>query len=385
MDVIEFVKLLKEKIRTVSVILICGILIGILGYFVLPPIFECRTTFMVLESKMIRRTLEGIKLDINTYLDFVNNETIFRSVYDREKIGERFELDFDEFKRSFEITSVEDTAIINLMVSFEDADTCRRIADEIGRMALELNRRVIDQELKASHRFSEEEIVRAADKVEQSRMELDRFLDEHPINRMSMKLDNLRNLLSLERTGAFNVYPPLEGLGAPQLQNPQFNYSGFSYTENDYPSLAQAESELLELEARLTVATSDNQKLQLKKKLDETTAIIDRKKLRIQNLENRLSKLGNAYYPLKNKYLNLVSELYASRKGYEELYRQALETKLEVAGKTKEMTIIDPAVLPDKPIFPKLVFTLLGGLFLGVLTSFCMLIIIGFNRRLTDA
>ena len=382
MDVVEFAKLLREKFRLSIIIVVVGILVGILAYFVLPPIFECRTTFLVLESKMIRRTLEGRKLDIDTYLDFVNNETIFKQVYEDQDIRKNFDMDFEHFKRSFEITSVEDTAIVNLMVTFEDAKTCRDIAEEIGKLTLELNQKVVEEELRASHRFSESEIVRAAEKMETARTALDAFLEQHPISQMTMELDMLRNRIALEETGAFTVYPPLEGLGVNQ--NPRYNYSGFSYSGEGFRSMAEIESDLLEVEAKLDSVSQESARPELISRQRELRKLHTKKQAFINKLSEKLTRMEQTYAPLKYQHMNLQSELYAAQKGYEEIYRQAMEAKLEVAGKTKEMTIIDHPVLPEKPIFPKLILTILGGFFLGILSVFCLLIVIGFNRKLAN-
>jgi len=384
MDVLEFVRILREKQRVAAVLTGIGVLVGILAYFVLPPIYESRVTFMVLESKLIRRNLEGRKLDIDTYLDFVNNESIYRDIYDRLEIGKNYDLNFEQFKKVFEVTSVEDTAIINLIVSFEDPAVCRNIAEMVAKQALELNRSVIQQEIRAGHQFSELQVQQASDKLEQAREALDQFLKDNPVHRMALELDNLRNRITLEKTGGMTVYPPVESASNLPTPTPIW-FSSFSSSDSDGETLVQLQGQRDRLAAELANAHSDNRKLSLRAQLKTLDDRIGKRKQQLLQLTEQLTRMEARYYPLKHQYAKLSSEFNAAQKGYEEVYRTAVETKMEVAGKTKEMTVIDPPVQPDQPIFPKLIFTLIGGLFLGILSVFLYVILVGFNRKLDNA
>ncbi len=381
MEILEFVRILKEKLKMAIVLFIAGILIGGIAYVVLPSIYECSVTFMVLESKLIRRNLEGKDLDIDTYLQFVDNESIFRSVFEQLDIAGRFGLDFENFRRSFEVTSVEDTAIIDLVVTFGDAGTAHDIARAVGEEALKLNRSVIEQEVSVGRSFTESEVVSAREKLAESKLQLDTFLLENPVNQMALQVDALRNRIIAEEIGTQGTYPMMEiqaNMGEGIFQ------SVTGGGEAQFVPLSQLQNRILELEARMSTATSDQIKLNTQTELKELRNLYDKRKKSVTRLQGDLRKLEQAYYPLKTRYAELLSEFDAAQKGYAEIYAQGLVSKLEIAGKTKEMTIIDQAVYPDQKIFPKLIWMLIGGIFLGILAAFAYVMMVGFNRKLAD-
>ncbi len=383
MDVLEFIRILREKRRISTILIVAGLLVGILAYFVLPPIFETRVTFMVLESKLIRRSLEGKKLDIDTYLNFVNNNSLYHDIYEKLDIQKKYGMDFEKFKRSFEVTTVEDTAIIKLLVTFKDSDSSFQIAKMVADKALTLNRQVIDQEVHSGYRFSEAQVDAASKQLETARRALDNFLTQHPVSHMAMEIDGLRNRITLEETGELAVFPPLESTTAANNVALQINQSGT--TPLAFTSLARIEADILQTEAKLAVVKSDNRKFELNHRLKELNQELKRGKQQLATLKSRLAKLESEYYPMKSQYQALRSEFVAAQKGYEKIYQTGLESKIEIVGKTKEMTVIDPPVKPVEPVFPKLIFTLIGGLFLGIISVFLFIILVGFNRKLDHA
>ncbi len=381
MDILEFTRIFKEKIRTAIVLVLIGVLVGGVAYFVLPPIYESGATFMVLESKLIRRTLEGKDLDIDTYLNFVDNRSIYRSVYDELDVQSRFDMDFEEFTRSFEVTSVEDTAIIDLVVTFEDPSVAYNVARSIGERALELNRQVIEQEVTVGRRFAENEVKTARIKLTESKQNLDAFLEQHNVSELALEIDGLRNRIVLEETGGYSGYPMVE---ITLYADKGIPMSGALLTE-PFPSIAALEDDMNQLGSTLDGAKADNVKQRLAAELVTVKSRLQRKRSALNMLKTRLTELEGQYYPLKTRYSELLSEFDAAQKGYAEIYAQGLESKLEIVGKTKEMTIIDRPVKPDQKVFPKLIWMLIGGFFLGILSVFAYIMMVGFSRKLTDA
>ncbi|NOZ12267.1 MAG: hypothetical protein GXO69_01310 [Acidobacteria bacterium] len=383
MDILEFLTVLKEKRGPVLVMLVLGVLVGILAYFVLTPVFETRTTFMVLESKLIRRSLEGKKLDIDTYLDFVDNESLYHNIYDKLNIYKKYNMDFETFKRSFEVTTVEDTAIIKLLVTFRDPEISYKIAKMLGDQALALNRQVIDKEVHSGYRFSEAQVRAASAQLKTAGETLDRFLALHPVPRMAMELDTLRNRIAIEENGELAAFPPLESTALNSGMNPQLSLSS-GMTPEAFLSLARIQSEISEIKAKLAGVRTDNGKIDANRRYNELKELLKQKRLTLSHLKSRLYDAETAYYPLKSQYEVLRSEFLAAQKGYEKIYQTGLESKIEIVGKTKEMTIIDQPVKPQKQAFPKLAITLIAGIFLGILAAFAFVAMVVFNRKLQD-
>ena len=156
-------------------------------------------------------------------------------------------------------------------------------------------------------------------------------------------------------------------------------------TPKAFSSLARIQAEIAEAEASLAVAKADNRKFDADRRLKELNVQLKQEKQTLAKLHAQLHELETNYYPLKSQYIALESEFTSAQKGYEKIYQTGLESRIEVIGKTKEMTIIDLPVKPQKQAFPKLIITLIAGLFLGLLAAFAYLSTVAFSRNLPDA
>ena len=256
-------------------------------------------------------------------------------------------------------------------------------ATPMGNNALALNREIIDQEIHAGYRFSEAQVEAASSQLENARKALNDFLAQHSVPRMAMEVDTLRNRIAIEESGELTVFPPLESATVANNLNPQIAQSGM--TPKAFSSLARIQSDIAETEARLAVAKADNRKFDANRRLRELKILLKQKRQTLTQLNFRLHELETSYFPLKSQYVALRSEFIAAQKGYEKIYETGLESRTEVVGKTKEMTIIDQPVKPQRQAFPKLLIILIAGFFLGILASFAYITTVAFSRKLQVA
>ncbi len=380
MEIKEFVGILIEKKKTVLIILIAGLVVGIIANFVIPSYYETNVTFMVLESKMIRRSLEGKKLDIDTYLNFIDNDSVYHYAYKKLDISKKFDMDFDRFKECFDVVSVEDTAIIVLTVTFPDKKMSYEIAKTIADKVIELNKDIIEKEIKAGYRFAEKQVEIAKAQYERSKKELEDFLEKNRVFLNAEEVELARNTLAIYSGGYFLPYTNSEF--STLTDKSFFIQNSANFQGKESQSIFEIDQKILELVAKLKNATYDNQKLKIKKELAYYKTLKEEKLKKVEELKDNFDKLQTVYNKQKFSYLQKFNNFIAMSRAYERLLTEFLNIKIEIAGKTKEMAVIGEPILPEKPVFPRLPITIVAGVFLGMLIDFLYILSIGYYRKL---
>ena len=381
MDILNFLTILKEKFYVVIALTVLGILIGFFAYFLLSPIYETNVTFMVLESKLLQGSMSVKGLDIDTYLNFVDNEFLYFDIYNKLNIHKKYGMDFEDFKRAFEVTTLEDSAVIKLTVTFQDSEVSYKIAKMLGDEALALNRNIINQEVHSGYQFSESQTEKTRKEMIMARENLGKFIQQYPIYKMAREIDILRNRIALEENGELTAFPPIESVNLVYR-----GASSWGITPKEFLSLARIESQIMQTKAKLKNEKADNVKNSLSHHLKILSLLLKEKKLKLKRLNERLEALENTYYPLKYlEYKKLQAKVGTSEDAYEEIYKSTLKSRITIVGKTKEMAVIARPLKPQKPIFPKLSITLIAGFFLGILAAFAYVSTVAFSRKLQDA
>ena len=380
MEIKEFITILVEKKKTALIILIASFVVGIVANFVIPSYYETNVTFMVLESKMIRRNLEGKKLDIDTYLNFIDNDAVYHYAYKKLDISKKFDMDFDRFKECFDVVSVEDTAIIVLTVTFPDKKMSYEIAKTVADKVLELNKDIIEKEIKSGYRFAEKQVEIARAQFEQARKELEDFLDENKVFLNAEEIELARNTLAVYSNGYFLPYTNTEF--STLTDKAIFSTNNINMQPKESLSIFEIDQKIVELKAKLKNASYDNQKLKIKKDIAYFQTLKDEKLKKLDELKQNVDSLQGVYDKQKFSYLEKFNNFVAMSKAYERLVMEVMNIKIEIAGKTKEMAVIGEPILPEKPVFPRLPITIVAGIFLGLLIDFLYILSIGYYRKL---
>ena len=380
MEIKEFISILMEKKKTALIIIIASFVVGIIADFVIPSYYETNVTFMVLESKMIRRSLEGKKLDIDTYLNFIDNDSVYHYAYKKLDINKKFDMDFDRFKECFDVVSVEDTAIIVLTVTFPDQKMSYEIAKTVADKVIELNKNIIEKEIKSGYRFAEKQVDIAREQFVKARKELEDFLEKNKVFLNAEEIELARNSLAVYSNGYFLPYTNTEFISL--YDKNWYSAMNVNVPQKSAYSIFDIDMKILELKAKLKNAAYDNQKLKIKKEIAFYQTLKDEKVKELEKLKEKVNDLQNTYNKQKFSYIEKYNNFIAMSKAYERLIMEFMNIKIEIAGKTKEMAIIGEPILPEKPVFPRLPITIVAGVFLGLLIDFLYILFIGYYRKL---
>jgi len=386
MDIVDFLKLALQKKKTVVSIVVIGMLTGLLSYFIFKPVYETNITFMVLESKLIRKSLEGKKLDIDTYTSLINNTSVLKKVYDSLNLKKKYSIPFDVFKEKITVLSVENTAIIKTTVKFENKDECVKIANKLIDEVLKLNKSIILKEIESGYSYSEKQVELARNNFKAIEEKLAEFNKNYNLKKLALEIDILKNQIAFHSLGNNVSYPIIEGVESVKSNNEymQPSYILSLASNKDNQSLVELNRDILKIEAQLKNTSADNKKVNLQKQLTILKNLTAKKQKLIKDLKTKLDSKTKIYLEVLNKSKQLKSEFLAAEEGFSVVYKNFVASKTEVMGKTKEMTVIDYPVKPDEQVFPRLVLNTIAGIFLGILIAIGYLVVFNLIGQVKD-
>lgn len=381
MDVVQFFKLALNKKKIISILLVFGLLVGILSYFIFDPIYETNVTFMVLESKILRKNLEGIKLDIDTYTSLINNVSVLRKVYDSLELNKKYDIPFDVFKEKFTVLSIENTSIIKTKIKFKDPDQCVKIADRLIEEVLQLNKNIILKEIESGYVYSEKQVEVAKQNLNSIKDQLNQFNTASDLKQMGLEIDILKNEITFHSLGNNINYPMIEAAATADRVS-LVNLGLLSDRNNQ--SLLELNRDILNAENEIDNESADNIKMKYSKNLVKLKDLKNKKIKFIKELQKILDEKTLLYMKQLNDYNQLKAEYKTMDEGYAIVYKNFVEAKTEVMGKTKEMTVIDMPVKPDQQVFPRLILNSIAGIFLGMLIAAGYVIALNLAGQMQD-
>lgn len=138
MDLREYLFTIRKNIRVIFLsVLICGIISGLISFFVLNPVYEASTTLIVNkednEQTIQMNTSEDIdfaqKLAL-TYGEIITSRSVIISTINKLKL----DLTYEEVSENITVTNVADTQIIKITVKNNNPHLAAKICNTIPQI-----------------------------------------------------------------------------------------------------------------------------------------------------------------------------------------------------------------------------------------------------------
>ena len=134
-DLREYFFILKKKIwLIVASALVCGLISGLVSFFVLSPVYEANTSLIVNKEVGNETTKMTTTYDLNyvqklalTYGEIIKSRTVITSTI--EKLG--LDMTYSELASAVSVTNVSDTQIIKISVQNENPLIATKICNAI--------------------------------------------------------------------------------------------------------------------------------------------------------------------------------------------------------------------------------------------------------------
>lgn len=134
-DLREYLFILKKKLWIIALsAIICGLISGVVSFYVLPPIYEANTSLIVnkeIDDKENKMTTSD---DLNfvqklavTYGEIIKSRTVITSAINKLKL----DMTYEELSETVSVTNVPDTQIIKISVQNKNPNIAAKICNTI--------------------------------------------------------------------------------------------------------------------------------------------------------------------------------------------------------------------------------------------------------------
>lgn len=134
-DLREYLFILKKKLWIIALsAIICGLISGVVSFYVLPPIYEANTSLIVnkeIDDKENKMTTSD---DLNfvqklavTYGEIIKSRTVIASTINKLKL----DMTYEELSETVSVTNVPDTQIIKISVQNKNPNIAAKICNTI--------------------------------------------------------------------------------------------------------------------------------------------------------------------------------------------------------------------------------------------------------------
>ncbi|WP_343338807.1 putative capsular polysaccharide biosynthesis protein YwqC [Terrisporobacter petrolearius] len=134
-DLREYLFILKKKLWIIALsAIICGLISGVVSFYVLPPIYEANTSLIVnkeIDDKENKMTTSD---DLNfvqklavTYGEIIKSRTVITSTINKLKL----DMTYEELSETVSVTNVADTQIIKISVQNKNPNIAAKICNTI--------------------------------------------------------------------------------------------------------------------------------------------------------------------------------------------------------------------------------------------------------------
>lgn len=423
----DYLAILKRRkwsliIPSVSIIFL-AVLIGLL----LPPVYRSTSTILIEEQEI---PADFVMSTVTSYaeqrLQIINQRIMSSSrlqeIIDRfdlysdlkgkwtkEEITEKMREDIILEPINVEVvdrrTGRPSTATIAFTLSYEGedyADKVYRVANVLASLFLEENIKVRERQVTEASNFFEDEITRVKGDLGRLDGKIAAFKQLHVNELPELMQVTMQNLHTIElntdrayeqlrslkerkgylQTQLTSVSPQMED--KKRLEELRLQLINLRSTFSEaYPDVMLLKSEIAELEKKLQDGKDLNESapeppdnpayITMASQLASVESEVESVLRQIQELEKQRQEMQRrlaATPVVESEYKSLVSERDSTQAKYDDLMRKFMEAKvaqgLEKEQKGERFTLIDPAVIPEKPYKPNRLAIMLIGLVLGI-------------------
>lgn len=362
--------------------LLCAFSVGILSFFVIPPVYEAETLLMVTQATDKLQSVQQVEgLDevvgsisqmpvwtMNTYLGQIKSEVVMQRVIDRLKMDHTL-YNPATLSRQVDASIVKDSNLLDIKVSNGDPVLASKIANTLSEEYLQLMTEKNKQQMTRSMTFLEEQQSIAEEELQKSEAELKKFQSQprgveilqSEFENTSKDLVEFTSRLKMNQVEIRQLMAGVGSLEAELAEVPQMvstgkwdQTSGTNVaTQEMNPLYVSLSEQLAEKRAALAEKQGESEGLQLmvdsmNQEMDSLQADLAEKKVEQEKLQREVERL---------------------KQTSETLAQKATEAQIAKSidiGDTSVM-VISQASVPDHPVKPQKKLNIAIALVLGLM------------------
>lgn len=428
----DYIDVVKRRKRALFVpVFLTGLAACVIA-FTLPPVYKSTSTILIEDQEVpedyvtssvstyAEKRIQNIKQRITStaqLIEIIETVGLYQEMKQKRTTGDivkRMRGDISVEPISAEVvdrrTGRSKTATIAFSISYEGKDrpeAIHEVATILTTLFLKENVKVRERQARETSSFLEDEknrlkayLVRTDSKIasfkEKHLNELPEVLQvnvqvlgdiERNIEKLNEEFRRLREREGYLEVNIAGLTSAEESDNQKRLNELKHQLAQLKTTYSDlYPDVIKVRNELAKLKKRIEGAEHSGRVLHnnssyvvLASQLSSIRNDIKSVKIQIGDLETQKKEYQRriqATPRVEEEYLTLVSERRSVQKKYDDLTMKAMEAKvaqgLEKEQKGEKFTLIEPALLPEKPYRPNRLAVILIGLVLGIGTGIGM-------------
>ncbi len=428
----DILAVLKRRKAALTIPFLTIFIISAVIALLLPPIFKSTSTILVEDQEipneyiqttvtsLVEKRLQEIKQKIMSttrlqevidkyelYTDLKKNKTSEEII---KKMRKDIALELISAEVVNQRTGQNTNATVAFSLSYEgknDPAKVQRVASVLASLYLEENIKVREKQVREASNFFEEEKNKIEHSINKFESKIAAFKEEHinelpeltqihtqdihaaeiSIERTSEQLRGLKEREAYLLAQVASVSPQIADQEKLSLLRLELHRLTPLYSDK-YPDIIHLKKEIAQIEKSLTGKTSQNDidsgadkptnpaYINLASQLNSVRSEISSVKQQIATYEKQNTQLRGylkATPVVEQGYRKLLMERDSLKKKYDDLMQKFMEARvaqgLEKGQKGERFTLIDPALMPEKPFKPNRLAIFLIGIVLGIASS----------------
>jgi len=434
----DIFKILKRNRLLIFSILFIVLIITALYAFLSPRIYEASAVLkMSTSDNSLLRLASSVpsfilpsgsmQSDYQTSIEMIKSRRTLERVVEELKIR-----DMDRFKglskdqiikflsESVEVQPIKDTSLVRISFQDKDKEFAQRLVDSLVKSYIQTLEEVAQNEASRTRKFIESQLPQIEERLNKAELALQRFKEKNKIflldEQAKLLLENLTDFESQLLQAKISMdEAKQESKAIQEVLSKEEKMVVTSQMIADNPVVVQLRSKLVDLNIELAglltkYKSTDQQVIALKKQIDEVEKQLQNEVGKIVSQEQKtinpnyqtllsrlislevqintnsayiqaLEKVINNYQSQVDKFPEIERELFGlmrERQVAETLYTMFVqkkeEARIQEAGVSSGVSIVDEAFVPNIPVKPnkKLILAIgfVLGIFLGILGAF---------------
>ena len=344
---LDYWKIVRPRIKMIVLCAVAVPLAVLVVNFLQAPVYTADSYLRVRDPKGFQFS-DMVGVNLPTEVGLIKSRSVLNDAmktlqtdgkYKKLRLNKYFEDDVAGISRAKKNLEVERTDgsenIIKIMAKSHIPELASAIADVVVQTAIDHNLQFRKLEAQQIRKYIEVQQLKAADRLANAEEELRQFM-------VANKMVSMAQQGSAGSAYTLNDIDPLYGMESSIIPLKQKVASLSKIYNDDYPELKQARAELLAAES-------------YRKKL---TAGIE------------------AYPDRKFAYSKLLREVDLFSRDYVTLGIAAREARLKEVAVVSDYFVVDYAIVPSIPTYPRIFRNLMGGTLIGIILGFSIAFIL---------
>jgi polysaccharide biosynthesis transport protein len=354
-----------------------------------PSIYRATTFIMVSESKIGESSrdsnLQQMAM-LPTFVPFVDNDALIDESLKKFHLDQPpYELTADRFRRRnyLDVRVPRSTRLLEVNVEFPDARLAADLANDIAQGAVRFNDRLNSTDTKATQEFLKtrlDQVREGMDKTTKRRLEIreqahiearekDLTILLAEKDRLATRLQQLRQDLIQNENKARALEQVLAD--EPRTVSIKRSITGDRFTERAAEKLLPNETPLAVTEESLNLTREEIRQEYITANVASTsgTAVVKAAEERLEQVNKEISQLLSRITVLRSGIEAVDQDYTLASDAIKSASKEYQAASITVGSKSQDMKQIAPALVPERPVRPRILINTVMGFLLGVLLS----------------